>query len=374
DLNILAPVVPRAACALTGPGAVPCRRQAFSRDIDKSIAAYGQGSYEIMPGTKLTLGARYTIEKRSIEGLVLVNGVRDPNRDGDDSQKFKEVTWRAALDHQFTQNVMGYASVSRGFNAGFFNQSSTNGFANRTQNPAVAPEFLTAYEVGFKTDLLDRRLRLNGSAFLYKYKGLQQQVYDQGAVVTINAGAAEIKGVDFEVVARPVPSLTLSLTGTYLDAEFQRYPLAPNYVLQGPGDPQPGAITAGITLPNGTIVVPGSVDAAGKKIVNTPEWSYTAAASHVLSTSMGDFTTSANLNYRGKTFNDPQNRFKLPERYLLNATERWTSPDGHYFVSVWAKNLLNKRYDYAVNILTPAGLIGNGAPPRTYGVTAGVEF
>lgn len=376
DLNILAPVVPRAACALTSPGpaTVPCRRQAYSKDKDESIAAYGQGTYEILPGTKLTLGARYTIEKREIDGYVKVNGVRDPNRDGQDSQKFKELTWRAAIDHEIAQNILAYASVSRGFNAGFFNQSSTNGFANRTQNPAVEPEFLTAYEVGFKTDLLDRRLRFNGSAFLYKYKGLQQQIYDQGAVVTINAGSAEIKGVDLEVVARPVRSLTLSLTGTYLDAEFTSYQQAPNYVLQGAGDPQPGAVTAGIILANGTVLVPPSLDAAGKTIVNTPEWSYTIGASHVLSTSMGEFTTSANLNYRGKTFADPQNRFKLPTRYLLNVTERWTAPDGHFFMSIWAKNLLNKRYDYAINILTPTGLVGNAAPPRTYGVTAGFDF
>ena len=375
DLNILAPVVPRAACAVTVAGpAIPCRRQAFSKDTDESIAAYGQGTYEILPGTKLTLGARYTIEKRSIDGFVLVNGVRDPNRDGADSQKFKELTWRAAVDQELAQNVMAYASVSRGFNAGFFNQSSTAGFANRTQNPAVEPEFLTAYEVGFKTDLLERRLRFNGSAFLYKYNGLQQQIYDQGAVITINAGSAEIKGVDLEIVARPVNSLTLSLNGTYLDATFTSYLKAPNYVLQVAGDPMPGAITAGITLPNGTVAVPGSLDAAGKRIVSTPEWSWTAAASHVLSTSIGEFTTSANLNYRGKIFVDPQNRFKLPTRYLLNVTERWTAPDGHFFISAWAKNLLDKRYDYAINILTPAGLVGNTAPPRTYGATIGFDF
>lgn len=368
DLNILVPVVPRVACALTGPGTVPCRRQAFAKDKDESIAAYGQGTYEILPGTKLTLGARYTIEKREIEGFVLVNGVRDPNRDGSDSQKFKELTWRAAIDQELAEDVLVYASVSRGFNAGFFNQANVGGFANRTQNPAVEPEFLTAYEVGAKADLLDRHLRVNLSAFLYDYKDLQQQIYDQGAVVTINAGSAEIKGIDLEVVARPISSLTLSLTGTYLDTKYKEYPLAPNYVLQ-----PNGSITAGTAQPDGTILAP-FLDAAGKKIVNAPELSWTASATHVLSTPIGEFTTSANLNYRGKMFADPQNRFKLPTRYVLNVTERWTEPEGHFFVSVWAKNLLNKRYDYAINILTPTGLVGNGAPPRTYGFTAGFNF
>ncbi|HKX79040.1 MAG TPA: TonB-dependent receptor [Novosphingobium sp.] len=333
-------------------------QEAFSTDIDESVAVYGQGSYEILPDTKLTLGGRYTIEKRSIDGFVLVNGVEAAGRTGRNSQKFKEPTWRIALDHNLSENALVYASVSRGFNAGFFNQSSLAGFATEAQNPPVLPEFLTAYEVGAKTDLLDRRLRVNVAAFLYDYKGLQQQIYDQGAVKTINAGSAKIQGIDFEITALPVPSLTLSLSGTFLDSKYKSYPLAPDYVPQ----------------PNGSIIAGGNVDAKGNTITNAPKISYTASISHVLSTSIGEFTTSANLNYRGKTWVDPANRFKLPTRYLLNVTERWTDPTNHYFISIWAKNLLDKHYDYAINILTPAGLVGNVAPPRTYGASVGFEF
>ncbi|HKR17301.1 MAG TPA: hypothetical protein VJS46_07980, partial [Rhizorhapis sp.] len=148
---------------------------------------------------------------------------------------------------------------------------------------------------------------------------------------------------------------------TYLDAHYKSYLLAPNYVLQ----------------PSGAIIVDPvhpSLDAAGKKTTNTPEISYTASVSHVLSTSVGRFTTSGNVNYRGKSFVDPQNRFNLPTRYVVNLTERWTSPDDHYFISLWAKNLLDKRYDYAITLVTPAGLVGSRAEPRTYGVSAGFDF
>ncbi|HKY81236.1 MAG TPA: TonB-dependent receptor [Sphingobium sp.] len=331
---------------------------AFAKDIDESGAAYAQMSYEVLPDTKLTLGGRYTIEKRSIDGYVQANGVTIPSRSGQQSQKFKEPTWRIALDHKFSPDILAYASVSRGFNAGFFNQSSLAGFANASQNPPVKPEFLTAYEVGTKADLFDRHLRVNLSAFLYDYKGLQQQIYNQGAVVTINAGSAEMKGVDFEFVAKPIRSLSLSLSGTYLDTKYKSYPLAPNYVPQA----------------NGSIIAVGNLDAAGNIITNTPEWSYTVSASHVLETSIGDFTTSANLNYRGKTYVDPANRFKLPTRYLLNVTERWTSSDDKLFASLWVKNVLDKQYDYAINILTPVGLVGNPAPPRTYGMSLGFNF
>ena len=355
DLRIAPAPVLAGAC---GAPVTACRRQAFSTDTDESIAAYAQGTYEILPGTKLTLGARYTIEKRKIDGHVLVNGVDDPTRRGSDSQKFKEPTWRVALDHSFNPDFMVYGSVSRGFNAGFFNQSSLTGFRTEAQNPPVRPEFLTAYEIGTKADLFDRHLRVNLSAFWYDYKDLQQQIYDGTAVITINAAAAEIKGIDFDITAKPIDSLTLSVSGTYLDTKYKSYPAAPNYTVQT----------------NGSVIAVGSLDAAGMNVVNTPEWTWTASASHVLPTSLGEFTTSANLNYRGKTFVDPLNKFPLPTRYVLNATERWTEPGGRFFISAWVKNLLDKQYDHAINLLTPVGLVGNPAPPRTYGATVGFEF
>lgn len=331
---------------------------AYSHDSDESIAPYAQATYEILPRTKLTLGGRFTVETRKINGYVLVNGVEATNRRGSLSQTFREPTWRAALDHKFSDTILVYGSVSRGFNSGFYNQSNVAGFANETQNPAVKPEFLTAYEMGAKTDFFDRRLRFNLSGFIYDYKGLQQQIFNQGAVTTINAASARIKGIDLEITARPVRSLTLSLSGTYLDAKYKSYPLAPNYLLQA----------------NGSLSAVGTADAAGNMIVNAPRLTYTVSASHDLPTSIGTFTTSVNMNYRGKTFVDPANRFALPTRYLVNATERWTSSDGHLFASIWVKNLFDKRYDYAINILAPAGLVGQTAPPRTYGLSAGFQF
>lgn len=356
--NADADMHPFQICAGTNINTAGCT-QAFADDHAESIAAYAQGSFSLLENTKLTLGARYTEEERTIEGFVQQgSGVEIPGRRGTQSLKIEEPTWRIALDHRFTPDVLAYVSASKGFNSGFFNQSSLAGFANATQNPPVQPEFLTAYEVGTKTDLLDGSLRVNLSAFFYDYDGLQQQIYDQGAVRTINAGAAEMRGAEFEIISRPARALTLSLSGTYLDTEYTSYPLAPSYVLQ----------------PNGSTIAVGNVDAAGNWITNAPDWSVTAAASHELPTSIGEFTTSANLNYRGKSFVDPGNSFELPTRYLLNASERWTSSDHRYFVTLWVENLLDERYDYAINILTPAGLVGQSAPPRTYGISAGIEF
>lgn len=330
-----------------------------STDRDLSASLYAQGTYEVLPGTRLTLGGRYTDEKREIDGTVFIGGVQQANRTGKDSLRFREFTWRVALDQRINKNVLAYASVSRGFNAGFFNQGNFGGFANRTQNPAVLPEYLTAYEIGLKSDLLGRRLRVNLSGFRYDYNNLQQQIYDQGAVKTINAANARIQGLDFEIVARPVSALTLSVSGTYLDPRYKSYPQAPNYVRQA----------------NGTIVAVGNINASGNVIVNAPEISFTANASYVMSIDgVGRFTTTANLYHRGKMFSDPTERYPLTNPYVLNLTERWDAPDGHIFATVWVKNLTNEHYDFALNILAPAGLVGNVAPPRTYGASVGFTF
>ena len=326
-----------------------------------SIAGYGQATYAITPGTKLTLGARYTNEKSSIDGVVLSGGAPRPGTQGHDSQTFNELTWRAALDQQLTTNAMVYASVSRGFNAGFFNVSSFGGFANRTQNPPVLPEYLTAYEIGAKTDFLDHHLRVNVSGYIYNYRNLVQSVFTSGSVSSINAAAANIKGIDFEIVARPIPSLTLSLDGSYIDGHYGSYPNAPNYIL----------------LPTSEVILPigaQAFDAAGNKIVNAPDWTYTFTVSHTLKTSVGRFDTTGNLSYRGKSFVDPGNRIVLPTRYVVNLTERWTASNSHLFTELWVKNLFDKRYDNGVAIVVPLGLVGSPAPPRTYGVTVGVSF
>lgn len=346
-------------------------RQAFGTDKDRSFAPYAQLSYEVLPNTKLTLGGRYTFEERSIEGRAVVNGVTNPASVGKLSQTFKEPTWRVAIDHKLTPSALIYASVSRGFNAGFYNQQGLGGFANETQNPRVLPEFLTAYEVGTKLDLLGRRLRVNLSGFYYDYSGLQQQIYTAtGASITINAAEARIKGIDFELVAKPISSLTLSLSGTYLDTQYLSYPSAPRYQVCNLSAPVvPVQCTS-----TGTIVATGAEDVKGNRITNAPEWSYTFAASHDLPTDIGTFTTSFNLNYRGRTFIDPGNRFALPTRYVANLTERWTSSDGHLFATVWVKNLFDEQYDLGVNVLAPVGLAGNPAPPRTYGATLGFNF
>lgn len=338
----------------------------YSNPSINAYAAYAQGTLEVLPDTNLTLGARYTIEKHRIEGYTTGSPRLSPGSAGIEKKTFRKPTFRVALDHKLTPDVMVYASYNRGFNAGFFNQASVTGFRetfdpafpNNPPNTAVNPESIDAYEIGVKSEWFNRRLQINVAGFLYDYTNLQQQIYQFGNLFTINAAAARIKGIDLDIVARPFPDLTLSFNANYLDTNYKSYPLAPLAVIQ----------------PNGDLTYVGARDAKGKRLVQAPEYGVQATASYRLRTGIGTFDTSGNLNYQSHMFADPQNQFPVRARTLLSVTERWTSNDGHTSITAWVKNLTNEYYNVAVTVQEHVGLIGMPGAPRTYGVTLGYRF
>ena len=341
-----------------------------SVDTTNAYAAYAQATVKLASATNLTLGARYTIEKRRIAGQTTGSPFLSPTSAGTQKETFKEPNFRVALDHKLTPDVLAYASWSRGFNAGFFNQIAVAGF-NDVVNPVVEPEKIDAYEVGIKSDLLNRRLRVNIAAFLYDYSNLQQQVYRFGGISTVNAASARIKGIDLDIVARPVRELTLSVSANYLDSHYKSYPLAPNYIFLPSGEfAVPGTLSS-IGVP-----VPGAptIDARGNDLVGAPRFGVQASATYTLDTGIGTFDTTANMNYQRRQFADPQNVYVIPGRTLIGLTEQWTSNDERTTVTAWVKNLTNKVYDVSFSLLTPVGLVGNPGAPRTYGVTLGRKF
>lgn len=338
----------------------------YSNPTINAYAAYAQGTIEVLPATNLTLGARYTIEKNRVNGYTTGSPTLSPGSAGTVQETFKKPTWRIALDHKVTPDLMVYASYNRGFNAGFFNQAAITGFRdtfdpafpNNPPNDPVDPEVVDAYEIGFKSDWFDRRLQLNVAGFLYDYDNLQQQIYQFGTLFTVNAAAARIKGVDVDLTVRPIRDLTLSVSANYLDTNYKSYPLAPNGVIQ----------------PNGQLLFIGAQDARGNRLVQAPKYGVQATASHRLHTSIGTFDTTGNLNYQSVFYADPQNRFPLRARTLLSITERWTSNDGHLLITGWIKNLTNERYDVSATLQDRVGVVGLPGAPRTYGLTVGYHF
>jgi iron complex outermembrane receptor protein len=139
---------------------------------------------------------------------------------------------------------MGYISDDRGFKSGVYN------LVTYAAAP-VNPEILDAYQLGVKTELAEHRVRLNAAAFYYKYKNIQVQEIVSGATISLNAAAAEMKGIDVDFAFLPTDALTVRgglelMSGHYTD--FHNAPF--NDPTVGPSGP-PWEVTrsAGGTRP-----------------------------------------------------------------------------------------------------------------------------
>ena len=133
--------------------------------------------------------------------------------------QIQEALW-VALDYQWTDELMGYFHVSRGFRSGGFNGRPTG-----SQDISVVdPETLTSWELGFKSQWLDNRLRLNGAAYYNEYEDQQILVNRPSsiaagglALVVANAAESTLKGFEMELSAVPTEGLTLNAGVSYVD-------------------------------------------------------------------------------------------------------------------------------------------------------------
>lgn len=328
----------------------------FANTSLSSYAAFGQATIPIFSHTKITLGARYTIDKTGIEGYTQSGSVIVPGSAGSASKTYRKPTFRADIQQQFARQIFGYFSFNRGYNTGSFNNVSPGGFAP-SQISRVDPETINAYEVGLKTTLLDNKLRLNIAAFRYDYSNLQEQIYQSGGLATVNAAAALIKGIDMDFELRPVRSLMISGGVALLDSKFTKYQNAPIYTYASDGS---------------LISTPG--DATGNTTPSSPKVGWNVAVTHTLDTGIGQFVSNATLTYSSKWYADASNNFAEPKHYLLNLSETWTSGDTKTSITAFAKNLGNTYYDAGINILTPVGAFSEPGAPRTYGVSVTRHF
>lgn len=328
---------------------------------NKSVAGFAQATFKITDQLSLTAGARYTDEKKEIfydhtqvhqAGSFLPEGfvqVIVPPQSVDDS--WSSFTPKVGLEYQVTDDLMVYASYSEGFRSG--------GFNGRPQSVNVItpfdPEKVKVWEGGFKSDLLDNRLRVNGAVFWNDYTDLQLAstvtIGGAPALTVGNAGKSELKGGELEVTAAPVEGLLLNVGVAYLDQKFTQ--LDPGVLLAG-----------GLTLDS--------------RQPNTPKWQVNAGIQYTAD--LGDaglLTGRMDYSYKSaQTFflGDPLETQK--NENVVNARLTYETPGDHWQLSVYALNLFDENYNafqeadmlnYGIDLIWPA-------PPREIGVTVGYRF
>ncbi|EIZ77606.1 hypothetical protein WSK_3842 [Novosphingobium sp. Rr 2-17] len=315
---------------------------------NQSYAAFGQATYAFLDSWHLTGGLRYTRDTTRFSGLETVPELALTLDSGNQTAHFSKLTYKAALQKNFSDDVMAYVSYSTGYKSGIFNFSDFHA-------PAVKPENLSALEGGLKTELFDKHLRLNITGFYYWYKNLQVStlVQSEGRTLTSlqNAAAAHNKGIELEVEARPVSHLTIRGAMTLMHSRFTSFPDATLSVpLEGGGN----ATVAG--------------NASGFKTPHSPDFTSNIGVQYDWPTDIGDFSAAANYNYNGGFVWDADNRLKQNPYHLINASLNWQSLSGGLGVQIWVKNLLSQKYA----IYATANIVGDEespAAPRTFGIT-----
>ncbi|MFT4053481.1 MAG: TonB-dependent receptor [Novosphingobium sp.] len=187
---------------------------ATSRTTNK--AAFVNGNLEITDSLKLEAGIRFFKLGRTTRTYVANSYFDDTVGWGDPSgAKSNGNVKKAQLTYNVTDDIMTYVVFSEGFREGGANTV----FPGASYPADYTPDFVKNYEFGFKTQLFDRQLTLNGALYHMQWTDIQVQQRDvTGAYTyTSNAGKANLDGVELEATIRPaaIPGFTLGLNGRY---------------------------------------------------------------------------------------------------------------------------------------------------------------
>lgn len=206
-----------------GTGAIVTNQIADQSVDSRSFAVFGDGTVNLPADLSLTLGVRYT-EDRKRASLIRTDLIRPTNGFSGLGleREWSEVTPRAVLNWRPTSDILTYVSYARGYTAGGFN---TEAATLPALQAAFDPETLDSYEVGLKSDWLDDRLRINLALFRMEYQDKQELFFNNLTRVLniVNAAEATVEGAELETRFRATDWLTVSGTWGHLDSRYDDF-------------------------------------------------------------------------------------------------------------------------------------------------------
>jgi iron complex outermembrane receptor protein len=318
------------------------------RQTNKSYAAFFDMDYRFNDYFKLTLGGRHTRDEKT-------QAVQDLGFDFLNTpieETWERFTPKVALSYEPNEDMLFYGLYSRGYRTGGFTGRPATENAARTP---FNPELVDNFEIGMKSEFLDRRLRFNASVFHLIYDDKQEEFSVPAPVGTgqetriLNAASAKVTGVEIDVTAIPTDGLTLTGTLGYLDARYD------DFFADVDSD--------GIETDN-----------TGLEFRRAPKWNWTIGANYEFAAGPGDVILNGTWRYLGEhqmTFlnnpalaNDGQHLVDLSASYKIDGT----------MVSAFVRNLLEEDgWTIGFDI---QGLWSYGAPrpPRMFGVAVTQSF
>lgn len=322
-----------------------------------SFAAFGQATVNVTEKLHLTIGGRYTRDKKSAIITTTTDSVAPPSYypgfTVNPSKVWESFDPKFIIDYRFTPHVMGYVTVSRGFKSGGFQFNATNATLAAV---VFNPERAWTYEVGLKSQFFDNRVQLNVAAFQYDYKDLQLTRFTllpppatpgSGSNIVSNAAQSTIKGIDTSIAVAASDHLTLTGGVSYLDAKYDDY-------------------------------ITGSSNFSGNRMIRSPEWQANAAADYNLPIgaglklhARGEWSYTSKVNFEADAGLRP---FTSQNGYsLFNLRLGLAEIDDRWSIEGWVNNVGNKHY-ITTEFALPVAVLQTWAIPRTFGATARLNF
>ncbi|WEK46288.1 MAG: TonB-dependent receptor [Candidatus Andeanibacterium colombiense] len=344
-----------------------------------SKALFAHVAWNPIDPLTLTGGIRYTSESKTYQYVrqrpyldptsVTANGVLP--LDGTISKYSGDrVDYRANIQYAVTDDVMTYVQFSTGYKGGGVNPRPY--FVQ--QALPFGPETLQAFEAGLKTDLFDRRVRFNLAAFFSKYKDIQLSLgnctaiagtgYGAPCALPVNAGDADIKGVEIETTVHPFEGLTFDGSVSYLDFVYKKF----------------GTYTTG----SSTVSVGGPTNLNGPQFGDyapyTPKWKWSVGVQYEIDLGRaGSLTPRFDAAYQSDIYTASANRSSnLIDAYTVaNARVTWRSEDKKLDISLEVTNLFDKYYLLTIYDQTIGGQgFASGQPgrPREWALSVKRKF
>ena len=312
---------------------------------NQGAAVFGQATYNdlLINGLDITAGLRYDLEKDKLDynydRTVLGN---TSNADKfNHSLSFNELMPKFALKYHWGQNIMQYASISRGYKSGGFNST-----IERPEDESFDSEYSWNYETGLKSDFLHNQLTATLAFFYIDWTN--QQVYQtvpsgKGSMLK-NAGKSKSLGFETEISARPVKNLITSFAMGYTAATFVNY------------------------SENAT------TDYSGNYIPYVPRYTYSLDATYRIpfaGSMMQSLVINGSCNGVGKIYWDEENQLAQNPYGLLSA--RISMDFGYVGFAVWSKNMLDQQYT-SFQFSALGNNYAQPGIPRTYGMSVSAKF
>ena len=389
---------------LAGPGGEFYRNRfevQYTTQDRKNSAFYADGSYDITDKAKLTLGYRYTDDKKDFQRLSLgttanpvsnfidLAGYRGPftnplpesafGNNIRDSKTFTADTYRAVFDYQWSDNLMTYISYATGFVSGGFSETC----GSVTSCAPYKSEENKNLEVGIKADLMDGKLRMNAALFQTKYDNLQRDtvVTIQDAAgntfqetQSVNEGKSTAKGLEIEASYVPMAKLRFDGFIGLLDHQYDSYSPGADPVPLGLTGPARPFDFSALDVTFSPEVTAGATATYIQSLANERSLTYSLNFHYMSEFETNPFPANAQgANASGAPIVIPKANTQGEERTLVNAFVTWKGGE-NLDVTLYAKNLTDEVYRVGANPVATLWNFTRHGPPRELGLQVGYKF